>query len=195
MLCCERKCSFWSIGVNYTNISLKASTESLLNGNGIHASPCSNPPSHSLLSAVRANYEEVGTGLPRKHDFTRSESENWRTTRDDQNGEEDEGGWCLAGSRRSRDSDRWCPPSPGVHCLDSIIATLMHYTVCVNWVIKQAGGCTARSHNFNIVLKPIFRSIVSLRVCLLSWWTFSAVNCNWLTAVFFFSFFFIIYPL
>uniref|UniRef100_A0AAQ6AEQ6 GYF domain-containing protein n=1 Tax=Amphiprion ocellaris TaxID=80972 RepID=A0AAQ6AEQ6_AMPOC len=60
---------------------------------------------------VRGNYEDGGTGLPRKHDFTRSESENWRTSRDDQNGEDDEGGWRLAGSRR--DSDRWCPPSPG----------------------------------------------------------------------------------
>uniref|UniRef100_A0A4W6DLX7 GRB10 interacting GYF protein 2 n=1 Tax=Lates calcarifer TaxID=8187 RepID=A0A4W6DLX7_LATCA len=58
----------------------------------------------------RGNYEDGGTGLPRKHDFTRSESENWRTSRDDQNGEDDEGGWRLAGSRR--DSDRWCPPSP-----------------------------------------------------------------------------------
>lgn len=47
----------------------------------------------------------------RKHDFTRSESENWRMSRDEQNGEEDEGGWRLAGSRR--DGDRWCPPSPG----------------------------------------------------------------------------------
>uniref|UniRef100_A0A665TRN8 GYF domain-containing protein n=1 Tax=Echeneis naucrates TaxID=173247 RepID=A0A665TRN8_ECHNA len=59
---------------------------------------------------VRGNYEDGGTGLQRKHDFTRSESENWRTSRDDQNGEDDEGGWRLAGSRR--DSDRWCPPSP-----------------------------------------------------------------------------------
>uniref|UniRef100_A0A7N6FBI8 GYF domain-containing protein n=1 Tax=Anabas testudineus TaxID=64144 RepID=A0A7N6FBI8_ANATE len=59
---------------------------------------------------VRGNYEDGGAGLPRKHDFTRSESENWRTSRDDQNGEDDEGGWRLAGSRR--DSDRWCPPSP-----------------------------------------------------------------------------------
>ncbi|CAB1326064.1 unnamed protein product [Coregonus sp. 'balchen'] len=66
--------------------------------------------------SVRANYEEVGTGmggLPvRKHDFTRSESENWRTSRDEVNGEDgDEGGWRLAGAPR-RDSDRWCPPSP-----------------------------------------------------------------------------------
>uniref|UniRef100_A0A3B5MIU0 GYF domain-containing protein n=1 Tax=Xiphophorus couchianus TaxID=32473 RepID=A0A3B5MIU0_9TELE len=55
-------------------------------------------------------YEDGGTGLPRKHEFTRSESENWRTSRDDQNGEDDEGGWHLAGSRR--DNERWCPPSP-----------------------------------------------------------------------------------
>uniref|UniRef100_A0A3B5RED3 GRB10 interacting GYF protein 2 n=1 Tax=Xiphophorus maculatus TaxID=8083 RepID=A0A3B5RED3_XIPMA len=55
-------------------------------------------------------YEDGGTGLPRKHEFTRSESENWRTSRDDQNGEDDEGGWHLAGSRR--DNERWCPLSP-----------------------------------------------------------------------------------
>uniref|UniRef100_A0A671Z0I5 GRB10 interacting GYF protein 2 n=1 Tax=Sparus aurata TaxID=8175 RepID=A0A671Z0I5_SPAAU len=59
---------------------------------------------------VRGNYEDGGTGLPRKHEFTRAESENWRSSRDDQNGEDDEGGWRLAGSRR--DGDRWCPPSP-----------------------------------------------------------------------------------
>ncbi|KAM8838182.1 GRB10-interacting GYF protein 2 isoform 1-T1 [Synchiropus picturatus] len=65
---------------------------------------------HFQMNHVRGNYEDGGTGLPRKHDFTRSESENWRMSRDDQNGEDDEGGWRLAGSRR--DSDRWCPPSP-----------------------------------------------------------------------------------
>uniref|UniRef100_A0A8C7NYE7 GYF domain-containing protein n=1 Tax=Oncorhynchus mykiss TaxID=8022 RepID=A0A8C7NYE7_ONCMY len=69
-----------------------------------------------IFPPVRANYEDVGTGvggLPvRKHDFTRSESENWRTSRDEANGEDgDEGGWRLAGASR-RDSDRWCPPSP-----------------------------------------------------------------------------------
>lgn len=48
----------------------------------------------------------------RKHDFTRSESENWRLSRDEQNGEDEEGGgWRLAGSRR--ENERWCPPSPG----------------------------------------------------------------------------------
>lgn len=64
-----------------------------------------------LLLAVRGNYEDGGTVLPRKHDFARTGSENWRSSRDDQNGEDDEGGWRLAGSRR--DGDRWCPPSPG----------------------------------------------------------------------------------
>lgn len=74
------------------------------------------PPPPPLLRAVRGNYEDGGTVLPRKHDFTRAESENWRSSRDDQNGEEDEGGWRLAGTRR--DGDRWCPPSPGrkLHC-------------------------------------------------------------------------------
>ncbi|XP_045080767.1 GRB10-interacting GYF protein 2 isoform X1 [Coregonus clupeaformis] len=73
-------------------------------------------PTHFPMNHIRANYEEVGTGvggLPvRKHDFTRSESENWRTSRDEVNGEDgDEGGWRLAGASRW-DSDRWCPPSP-----------------------------------------------------------------------------------
>ncbi|XP_038573944.1 GRB10-interacting GYF protein 2 isoform X1 [Micropterus salmoides] len=67
-------------------------------------------PGHFPMNHIRVNYEDAATGLPRKHDFTRSESENWRTSRDDQNGEDDEGGWRLAGTRR--DSDRWCPPSP-----------------------------------------------------------------------------------
>ncbi|XP_055084647.1 GRB10-interacting GYF protein 2 isoform X2 [Periophthalmus magnuspinnatus] len=67
-------------------------------------------PGHFQINHIRGNYEEAVPGIPRKHDFIRSESENWRTSRDDQNGEDDEGGWRLAGSRR--DSDRWCPPSP-----------------------------------------------------------------------------------
>ncbi|KAM4728956.1 GRB10-interacting GYF protein 2 isoform 5-T5 [Anableps anableps] len=68
-------------------------------------------PGHFQLNHTRpGTYEDGGTGLPRKHEFTRSESENWRTSRDDQNGEDDEGGWRLAGFRR--DNDRWCPPSP-----------------------------------------------------------------------------------
>uniref|UniRef100_A0A3Q3AK25 GRB10 interacting GYF protein 2 n=1 Tax=Kryptolebias marmoratus TaxID=37003 RepID=A0A3Q3AK25_KRYMA len=67
-------------------------------------------PGHFPMNHIRGAYEDGGAGLPRKHDFTRSESENWRTSRDDQNGEDDEGVWRLAGSQR--DNDRWCPPSP-----------------------------------------------------------------------------------
>lgn len=47
----------------------------------------------------------------RKHEFIRSESENWRTFREEQNGEDEDGGWRLAGSRR--DGERWRPHSPG----------------------------------------------------------------------------------
>ncbi|XP_051280473.1 GRB10-interacting GYF protein 2 isoform X2 [Dicentrarchus labrax] len=72
--------------------------------------PVEAAPGHFQMNHIRGNYEDVGTGLPRKHEFTRAESENWRSSRDDQNGEDDEGGWRLAGSRR--DGDRWCPPSP-----------------------------------------------------------------------------------
>lgn len=77
------------------------------------------PSLYPLLCAVRTNYEDGGTVLPRKHEFTRAESENWRSSRDDQNGEDDEGGWRLAGSRR--DGDRWCPPSPGNNCIDNTV--------------------------------------------------------------------------
>ncbi|KAG9343163.1 hypothetical protein JZ751_014136 [Albula glossodonta] len=69
-------------------------------------------PAHFQLNHIRANYEEGGPVTGRKHEFTRSESENWRMSREEQNGEDDDGGWRLAGSRRDRDSDRWCPPSP-----------------------------------------------------------------------------------
>ncbi|XP_076601121.1 GRB10-interacting GYF protein 2 isoform X1 [Chaetodon auriga] len=72
--------------------------------------PVDAAPGHFQMNHIRGNYEDGVTGLPRKHDFTRAESENWRSSRDDQNGEDDEGGWRLAGSRR--DGDRWCPPSP-----------------------------------------------------------------------------------
>ncbi|XP_035191019.1 GRB10-interacting GYF protein 2 isoform X8 [Oxyura jamaicensis] len=60
---------------------------------------------------VRPNFEEGGTAASgRKHEFIRSESENWRIFREEQNGEDDEGGWRLAGSRR--DGERWRPHSP-----------------------------------------------------------------------------------
>ncbi|XP_070974196.1 GRB10-interacting GYF protein 2-like isoform X20 [Oncorhynchus clarkii lewisi] len=57
-------------------------------------------PTHFLMNHIRANYEEVGTsvgGLPvRKHDFTRSESENWRTSRDEVNDGPRSAGWREA---------------------------------------------------------------------------------------------------
>uniref|UniRef100_A0A669R3J2 GRB10 interacting GYF protein 2 n=1 Tax=Phasianus colchicus TaxID=9054 RepID=A0A669R3J2_PHACC len=57
------------------------------------------------------NFEEGGTAATgRKHEFIRSESENWRIFREEQNGEDDDGGWRLAGSRR--DGERWRPHSP-----------------------------------------------------------------------------------
>ncbi|XP_007429434.1 GRB10-interacting GYF protein 2 isoform X1 [Python bivittatus] len=60
---------------------------------------------------VRPNFEEAGTAtVGRKHEFIRSESENWRIFREEQNGEDDDGGWRLAGSRR--DGERWRPHSP-----------------------------------------------------------------------------------
>lgn len=48
--------------------------------------------------------------MGRKHEFIRSESENWRIFREEQNGEDEDGGWRLAGSRR--DGERWRPHSP-----------------------------------------------------------------------------------
>lgn len=89
--------------------------------------PTHSAPSHIHTHTVRANYEDSGTGLVRKHDFTRSESENWRLSREEQNGEDEEGGgWRLAGSRR--DNERWCPPSPG-GSLDVSILLLFSYSL------------------------------------------------------------------
>ncbi|XP_025745205.1 GRB10-interacting GYF protein 2 isoform X3 [Callorhinus ursinus] len=60
----------------------------------------------------RPNFEEGGpTSVGRKHEFIRSESENWRIFREEQNGEDEDGGWRLAGPRR--DGERWRPHSPG----------------------------------------------------------------------------------
>ncbi|XP_078419772.1 GRB10-interacting GYF protein 2 isoform X2 [Cetorhinus maximus] len=64
-----------------------------------------------LLKSGRPTFEEMGSSSTRKHEFTRSESENWRICRDEQNGEDDDGGWRLAGPRR--EGDRWQPHSPG----------------------------------------------------------------------------------
>ncbi|KAH0623895.1 hypothetical protein JD844_007081 [Phrynosoma platyrhinos] len=63
------------------------------------------------MFAVRPNFEDSGTVTAgRKYEFIRSESENWRIFREEQNGEEEDGGWRLAGSRR--DGERWRPHSP-----------------------------------------------------------------------------------
>ncbi|XP_038642657.1 LOW QUALITY PROTEIN: GRB10-interacting GYF protein 2-like [Scyliorhinus canicula] len=58
---------------------------------------------------VRVGFEEVPP-TSRKQDFARSDSENWRAIREEQNGEEEDGGWRTAGVRR--EGDRWRPPSP-----------------------------------------------------------------------------------
>ncbi|XP_057189251.1 GRB10-interacting GYF protein 2 isoform X6 [Triplophysa rosa] len=63
-------------------------------------------PAHFPVNHVRANYEDVA-GNTRKHEFIR---DNWRMSRDEQNGEDDDAGWRIAGSRR--ENERWCPPSP-----------------------------------------------------------------------------------
>ncbi|KAF0887026.1 GGYF2 protein, partial [Crocuta crocuta] len=64
-----------------------------------------------LMCTGRPNFEEGGpTSVGRKHEFIRSESENWRIFREEQNGEDEDGGWRLAGSRR--DGERWRPHSP-----------------------------------------------------------------------------------
>ncbi|XP_029930227.1 GRB10-interacting GYF protein 2 isoform X4 [Myripristis murdjan] len=59
-------------------------------------------PGHFQMNHIRANYEDGGTGLPRKHDFTRSESENWRTSRDDQNDGPRSAGWREHPEQRRR---------------------------------------------------------------------------------------------
>ncbi|XP_059200839.1 GRB10-interacting GYF protein 2 isoform X2 [Centropristis striata] len=40
-------------------------------------------PGHFPMNHIRSNYEDALPGLPRKHDFTRSESENWRSSQND----------------------------------------------------------------------------------------------------------------
>ncbi|KAM8838184.1 GRB10-interacting GYF protein 2 isoform 3-T3 [Synchiropus picturatus] len=57
---------------------------------------------HFQMNHVRGNYEDGGTGLPRKHDFTRSESENWRMSRDDQNDGPRSAGWREHPDQRRR---------------------------------------------------------------------------------------------
>lgn len=88
---------------------------------------------------VRANYEDAAAGNGRKHEFIRSESDNWRTYRDEQNGEDDNGGWRLAGSRR--DNERWCPPSPGMlHAIFISSWTLLNLKIVIQTNSSFADG-------------------------------------------------------
>ncbi|XP_027876559.1 GRB10-interacting GYF protein 2 isoform X6 [Xiphophorus couchianus] len=58
---------------------------------------------HFQINHTRpGTYEDGGTGLPRKHEFTRSESENWRTSRDDQNDGPRSAGWREHPDQRRR---------------------------------------------------------------------------------------------
>ncbi|XP_058536324.1 GRB10-interacting GYF protein 1 isoform X3 [Ochotona princeps] len=57
---------------------------------------------------ARSGYEECGTGPRKEH--ARSDSENWRSLREEQE-EEEEGSWRLGAGPR-RDSDRWRSSSP-----------------------------------------------------------------------------------
>ncbi|XP_014876808.1 GRB10-interacting GYF protein 2 isoform X1 [Poecilia latipinna] len=60
-------------------------------------------PGHFQINHTRpGTYEDGGTGLPRKHEFTRSESENWRTSRDDQNDGPRSAGWREYPDQRRR---------------------------------------------------------------------------------------------
>ncbi|XP_041918277.1 GRB10-interacting GYF protein 2 isoform X3 [Alosa sapidissima] len=57
-------------------------------------------PPHYQLNHIRANYEDAVPGLVRKHDFTRSESENWRMSREEQNDVPRSAGWREHPERR-----------------------------------------------------------------------------------------------
>lgn len=60
-------------------------------------------PGHFQINHTRpGTYEDGGTGLPRKHEFTRSESENWRTSRDEQNDGPRSAGWREHPDQRRR---------------------------------------------------------------------------------------------
>lgn len=58
----------------------------------------------------RPTFEESGTmGAGKKHEFTRSESDNWRHLKEEVNGREDEDGiWRPAGTRK--EGERWARP-------------------------------------------------------------------------------------
>ncbi|XP_043926525.1 GRB10-interacting GYF protein 2 isoform X3 [Protopterus annectens] len=60
----------------------------------------------------RVGFEDNGTVAGKKHEYIRSESENWRLTRDEQNGEDEDGSRRIAASRR-QEGEKWRPSSPG----------------------------------------------------------------------------------
>lgn len=64
-----------------------------------------------LLSCpqARSGFDEGGAGPRKEH--ARSDSENWRSLREEQE-EEEEGSWRLGAGPR-RDGDRWRSASPG----------------------------------------------------------------------------------
>ncbi|XP_035526516.1 GRB10-interacting GYF protein 2 isoform X3 [Morone saxatilis] len=64
--------------------------------------PVEAAPGHFQMNHIRGNYEDVGTALPRKHEFTRAESENWRSSRDDQNDGPRSAGWREHPDQRRR---------------------------------------------------------------------------------------------
>ncbi|XP_054990280.1 GRB10-interacting GYF protein 1 isoform X1 [Sorex araneus] len=69
------------------------------------------PPSSLLMvppCAARSGFEESGAGPRKEH--ARSDSENWRSLRDEQDAD-DEGRWRLGATPR-RDADRWRSASP-----------------------------------------------------------------------------------
>ncbi|XP_058845998.1 GRB10-interacting GYF protein 2 isoform X2 [Acipenser ruthenus] len=61
-------------------------------------------PAHFQLNPVRSNYEEGGAAaaVARKHEFTRSESENWRMSREEQSDGPRSAGWRELPEQRRR---------------------------------------------------------------------------------------------
>ncbi|XP_057713304.1 GRB10-interacting GYF protein 2 isoform X1 [Corythoichthys intestinalis] len=97
---------------------------------------------HFQMNHVRNNYDDAGVGLPRKHDFTRSESENWRTSRDDQNDGARSSAWHPEQRRRlqfdSRDDERsYRRPRSGSGSLDDDRDALPEW--CLEDADEEAG--------------------------------------------------------
>uniref|UniRef100_A0A1A7YRC0 GRB10 interacting GYF protein 2 n=1 Tax=Iconisemion striatum TaxID=60296 RepID=A0A1A7YRC0_9TELE len=68
----------------------------------VRKDPADVAPAHFQINHIRGPYEDGGTGLPRKHDFTRSERENWRMIRDEQNDGPRSAGWRELPDQRRR---------------------------------------------------------------------------------------------